>query len=125
MLIEIWERLRGYDKWIQTEARIESSQIKRTTGFPASWVSKNKLVWSDRSGEAQRANLTVPDSSPLYKFIEGEAMTIRYNPAEPDRFYLPELLRTRVHTALLRTLNGLYYLGIILLLLWDLSRHHR
>jgi hypothetical protein len=25
MLIEIWERLRGYDKWIQTEATVQSS----------------------------------------------------------------------------------------------------
>jgi hypothetical protein len=28
MLIEIWERLRGYDKWIETEAKIESSKVE-------------------------------------------------------------------------------------------------
>jgi len=27
MLIEIWEHLRGYDKWIQTEATIQSSDL--------------------------------------------------------------------------------------------------
>jgi hypothetical protein len=27
MLIELWEHLRGYDKWIQTEATIQSTDL--------------------------------------------------------------------------------------------------
>ena len=29
MLIEIWERPHGYDKWVQTEAKIESSDVEK------------------------------------------------------------------------------------------------
>jgi hypothetical protein len=33
MLIEIWERLRGYDKWVQTEAKIESSNLEEVKTY--------------------------------------------------------------------------------------------
>jgi len=29
MLIELWERLRGYDKWIEANAKISSSDMEK------------------------------------------------------------------------------------------------
>jgi len=28
MLIKLWERIRGYDRWVQTDATIESSAME-------------------------------------------------------------------------------------------------
>lgn len=33
MLIELWERLRGYDKWNEAQAKIESSTEKKTDEY--------------------------------------------------------------------------------------------
>jgi hypothetical protein len=41
MLIEIWERLRGYDKWIKTEATVQSSELVDRLADPR----KTKGVW--------------------------------------------------------------------------------
>jgi hypothetical protein len=118
MLIEIWERLRGYNKWIQTEAQFESSKVEESKQFGAyrqqdgsTWASDDVLVWTDRQGQRHGVEFQVPDDSPLYQFVDGETVTIRYNPAKPDQFYLRELLRTRVRTAFKTTF-------LVLLLVW-------
>jgi hypothetical protein len=122
----MWEHLRGYDKWIETEARIESSDVEETeqvgrygnvVGY--AYSSGDKLTWTDRQGEKQFADFTVSDDSPLYQLIGGETVSIRYDPARPDRFYYRELMRTRVNTAVKSTLVALLFLvaltGIIFL----------
>jgi hypothetical protein len=122
MLIEIWERLRGYDKWVETEAKIESSNLEKTpvegrSGTVVSYLyaSGDTLTWTDRQGEKQYADFTVPDDSPLYQFIGGETVTIRYDPAHPDRFYYRDLLRTRIHSAVKTTLILIFFGGLFLL----------
>jgi hypothetical protein len=105
MLIEIWERLRGYDKWVETEATVESSTMKRTAHVDDTGVisytydSNDVLSWSDGNGEEQRGYFRVPDTSRLYQLVGGEVVRIRFDPANPARFYFPELLRTRVSAA--------------------------
>jgi hypothetical protein len=137
MLIELWERLRGYDKWVQTEAKVESSDLEKTPVVDRygkvvsySYSSGDTLTWTDAAGEKQYADFTVPDDSPLYQLIGGETLTIRYDPAQPDRFYLRELLRTRIHTAVKTTLisllclivfGGRFFLHVVGLF----SRSHR
>jgi hypothetical protein len=83
-LIEIWERLRGYDKWIEAQASIESSTVEETPvtdrsgqsiGF--TYASGDMLAWTDQQGEKQYADFTVPDDSPLYQLVGGESVTIR------------------------------------------------
>ncbi|MGB7987562.1 MAG: DUF3592 domain-containing protein [Terracidiphilus sp.] len=119
MLIEIWERLRGYDKWVQVEATIESSNVEETKQTlhgqpaPSTWASRDELVWSDRQGQRRSAEFKIPDDSPLYQLIGGETVTIRYNPAKPEKFYYRELLRTRVHTAIKVIFLGLLFLGAL------------
>lgn len=125
MLIEIWERLRGYDKWIETEAKVESSKVKKTATYGNSWASEDELAWTDRSGKTQRARFNVPDGSPLFQLIGGETVMIQYDPTEPDRYYFRELFQTRARTAFKRTLRGLYDFCFIAFLFWEWVRHHQ
>jgi Protein of unknown function (DUF3592) len=120
MLIEIWERLRGYDKWIETQATAESSSVEKTpiksrygetVGYE--YASGDVITWIDRQGEKQYADFTVPDDSPLYQMVGGETVTIRYDPASPDRFYYRDLLRTKVHTTVRITLITLVFLIVV------------
>jgi hypothetical protein len=134
MLIEIWEHLRGYDKWIQTEAKIESSNLEKVeasdiNGNPTTISeSDDKLVWTDKMGQRQSAEFCVPDDSPLYQFIGGETVTIRYNPADPGDFYYRDLMRSQVHRAFKMTLIGILVtigplLRLLSAILRDMERH--
>jgi hypothetical protein len=123
MLIELWERLRGYNKWIETEAKVESSQVKETQHSDdgidySTYDSNDVLVWADQQGENQRAYFKVPDDSPLYQLVGGETITIRYNPAEPDQYYLRELVETRIHTGVKRVIIPLVLICFYLVFAW-------
>jgi hypothetical protein len=121
MLIEIWERLRGYDKWIPTEAKVESSKVKETLDPESGYIaysSGDLLVWTDQQGEHQRAYFTVPDDSPLYQLVEGATVTIRYNPADPYQYYLRELLQTRIHMAVSRAIVIFLIVGLFIVVSW-------
>ena len=101
MLIELWERLRGYDKWVKTEAMVESSQLTRIrhVGEEGSVyyteASDCTLFWTDDQCKTQTASFNVPADSALYQLIGGERVSIRYDPSRPERFYVPALLRSR------------------------------
>ena len=116
MLIEIWERLRGYDQWVPAAAKVRSSRVQKTAHSDRSgnvtytWASKDELIWADDKGQQHTAQFTVPDDSPLYQYVGGETVSIRYDPSDPDRFYFRDLLRTRVHTALKVTGYALLFL---------------
>jgi len=136
MLIEIWERLRGYNKWIQTEATIESSNLEETPIadrygriIDYSYASGDILTWTDHQGEKQYADFSVPDDSPIYQLVDGDTVTIRYNPAKPEEFYYRELLRTRVHTVVKTTIVTLLFLvifgGLIFLRITSHTGWHR
>jgi hypothetical protein len=116
MLIEIWERLRGYDKWLQTEATIKSSELaevwvatdpddrggknKPSGAAIKEWRSTCSLAWSDAASQPHKAQFEVSDNSPLFQLYEGQAVTIRYNPANPGEFYLPGVLKSKVMSAI-------------------------
>src|ERR1700729_2729973 len=84
-------------------------QIKHEYG------SVDTLVWTDREGNQQTAPCRVPDDSPLYQFIGGEKVTIRYNPQNPEECYFPELLRGRLRHFLLQLATVVLFLGSILI----------
>jgi hypothetical protein len=112
MLIEAWERLRGYDKWIQTEATIKSSQLDevevarvRTSRYGddepiMEWQSTCSLAWTDNTGRTRTADYEVSESSSLFQLYDGQTETIRYNPANPDEYYIRDLLRDKVVSTL-------------------------
>jgi hypothetical protein len=108
MLIEIWERLRGYHKWTETQAIIESANVNKEPvgerGISFITTSADTLAWNDQTGQKHSAKFTLSDDSPLLKLKAGDAVTLRYNPASPDRFYLRDLLRTRVRAFFLQVL---------------------
>lgn len=93
MLIELWERLRGYDKWVETEARIVSYEtLRRRLPAPqpkpiSGRVSGDLITWKDGHGARHYGTFINLDTSPLYQLLEGEKTRIRYNPANPDRYY--------------------------------------
>jgi hypothetical protein len=92
MLIEIWERMRGYDKWISVEARVYSaSEIRKKLGkryqiSPENRFSSELLFWRDLDGEAHFGPFVNHETSSLYQLLEDESIEIRYNPAKPDSY---------------------------------------
>jgi len=115
MLLEFWERLRGYDKWIETAATINSSDLAeveigkaRMTRFSDwepidEWQSKCQLAWTDASRASHTATYAVAEDSPLFQLYDGQTVAIRYNPARPDQFYLRGVLGSKVRTGIKKT----------------------
>ena len=96
MLIEIWERLRGYDKWIETEATIESTAEVFFSPYPTTHTDNwcdHVILWTDSSGEQHRAPLRARELSPFFQLVEGSTFTIRFNPAHPEEYYHRSLLQ--------------------------------
>lgn len=118
MLVQLWERLRGYNQWILTDAEIESSQMEdRISTYRGrtfhSYDSDDKVVWTDRQGNRQFGFLNVPDDSPLYQFVGGEKIAIRYNPDKPEEFYFPERLRADIRHKLLQIATIGLLIGVV------------
>jgi hypothetical protein len=105
MSIKLWERLRGYDRWIQTEATVESSNVEEIIdGFdPRSETTTStrhgyeELVWNDGSGIVWKREVDVGEDSPLFQLYDGKSVTIRLNPTSPGECYVRELLRDHVN----------------------------
>jgi endonuclease YncB( thermonuclease family) len=124
MLIKLWEHLRVYDKWPEATARFETADLQKTThtdragNVSHTWASLDTLVWTDRLGTSHSANFKVPDDSSIYQMIDGDTVTIRYNPSRPDRFYYRELLKTRITTCVKYSIVVLFFLALIGLRVW-------
>jgi len=125
MLIEIWERLRGYDKWVETTAKIESSEVTKTPianrwgeVVDYAYDAGDVITWVDNRGESQYATFDVAEGSKLYQLVDGESVTIRYDPAQPDRFYCRDLLNYQVKVAVRTTLGALVVAAFVFLFIW-------
>lgn len=132
MLIETWEKLRGYDKWIETKATVTSSNIETRVvsgRYGPETISEagDVITWTDQRGEQQYADFNVPPSSPLYQLISGESVSIRYNPAKPEEFYYRDLLRTRIKTVCGQILGLVAVISFLALRIWAriMARSHR
>lgn len=104
MLIELWERFRGYDHWILAEPDIEPSTMEDHEGTYRGqtahvYDSSDTFVWIDRRGHRRTGSCSVPDDSPLYPLARGEKITIRYNPDKPAEYYFLETLKARLHNS--------------------------
>ena len=128
MFLELWERLRGYDQWVETQAAVERSDVSVTsyTGRSGEVIDTydagDLITWTDSSGEKQYATFEIEQDSPLFQLIGGESVTIRYDPAHPDRFYYRDLLRSRVRSACKAILTILVIAGLVGGFIWAL-RH--
>ena len=128
MFLELWERLRGYDQWVETQAAVERSDVSVTsyTGRSGEVIDTydagDVITWTDSNGEKQYATFDVEEGSPLFQLVGGESVTIRYDPAHPDRFYYRDLLRSRVRSACKAILTILVIAGLVGGFIWAL-RH--
>jgi hypothetical protein len=110
MLIQLWERLRGYDKWVDAEAKIESAELaevnfpgtrdrrEKRTG-PIGWKSECRIFWRDPGGGQHQGWFEADEESPLYQLVEGDTLNIRVNPESPDHFYARPLLESNFASA--------------------------
>ena len=123
MLIEMWGRLRGFDKWVEAEATITAADMEQTAhmdrGGNVSYTygSGDEITWTDELCQKHSADFKVSDDSPLYQLVGGENVTIRYNPSNPDEYYYPELLRARFVAASRKSLGVLAFLFALGLLI--------
>jgi hypothetical protein len=139
MIVEFWERLRGYDKWIETEATVESAKLidglRRTR--PAwwrlllnpdilisffSWHAQCAMAWTDVSGGRHTTDYEVSEQDPLFQKFEGQKVLIRYNPTRPDDYYVQEGATTRARFALVNWIFRLYAWTVCAVLALNLLR---
>ncbi len=132
MLIERWEKLRGYDKWIEAAATIESSKVRETAhngrdgSVSYSYDSGDQLIWVDVQGIKHSAQFRVDDESPLYQLVGGETVEIRYNPARPESYYFRALLQSRVRRFFRLTLiAGIVFAVLAALIVLNIFTHKR
>jgi len=111
MLIEIWEHLRGYHRWTQTDARVEFLRQellyhdKDGKDLHYSYVTGHRLFWTDKTGADHYAPLKKMGDGAKYQLPEGETESIRYNPINPDRFYCRKLSELKVRYYAVTTLS--------------------
>jgi hypothetical protein len=128
MLIEIWERLRGYDKWIPADAFVYSAtEIRKKLGkryqiSPESQFSGELLVWLDDYEEVHVGTFVTHETSPLYQLLEGETIPIRYHPAKPDRYYCRSHFLSWLALIAKATLGVTVFGGFIVWRIWSILK---
>jgi hypothetical protein len=91
MLIELWERLHGYDRWTPAVATVQSTKLSpvgelgsdksnRPPGLGLKSVCK--IRWKDQNQNEHTAAFQAFEESPLYQLPEGDTVNIRFNPAK-------------------------------------------
>ncbi|MFP5237100.1 MAG: hypothetical protein ACLGSD_14460 [Acidobacteriota bacterium] len=121
MWVDLWEKLRGYNKWTETEALVQApaaAGISHCQSEDEPGWNGEMLVWTDQHGNRRSAPFIVPDDCTLYQKVAGDTLVIRYNPRDPDRFYLRQLYRVRVRTTFKRVLIAASIIGLIVIGLW-------
>jgi hypothetical protein len=101
MPLDLCERLLGRSHWIETQAIIVSKtsagrtymvKVKNGTSPRYEMHFEAKLKWQDQAGREHESSLRVQQGSPIYALAIGTAIPLRYNPAVPDSWYLPQIL---------------------------------
>jgi hypothetical protein len=123
MLIEFWERLRGYDKWVQAHAvvcRSGTERIEHSGRYgPYSTTEAGDVIeWKDPTGEKQYADFNAPEGSKLFQLVAGDTVEIRFNPAKPDEFYCRDLVRLRVRQGVAGTITVILVVTLYGLIIW-------
>lgn len=101
--IDLWERLRGYDKWTPAVATVQSMELSRVGEIggdkskppvAVGWESVCRISWQDQNQTEHTAVFEAYEESPLYQLMEGDTVDIRFNPAKPSEYYLPGLIQS-------------------------------
>ncbi|HEX7729442.1 MAG TPA: hypothetical protein VF392_10430 [Terracidiphilus sp.] len=99
MLIEIWEKLRGYDKWVKSTAVVESVITEKVwvASYYRLFKSPHKvfefwtlmqLSYPDGAGALHSAQLRVSPLSPIFQLEKGDLVEIGVAPANPSRIHV-------------------------------------
>ena len=123
MLIEIWEKLRGYDKWVNAAATIERSDVEKTPhndrngSVSYSYEAGDVIAWVV-DGAKHYADFNVEEGSHLFQLVGGESVAIRYNPKDPDDFYYRDLLKSRVNRFCRGVFTVFVFIAIAIFATW-------
>ena len=89
MIEELLAKLRGVDKWPETEAGVVSvDRIAAEGRYPGR--ATISFTYRPSGGEIQSGTFIVGDQSSLYNLDEKDSFPVKYNPARPERFYSSE-----------------------------------
>jgi hypothetical protein len=122
MLIEVWEKFRGYDKWVNATAMIERSDVEKTPynnrdGSVSYFYGAGDTIAWVADGTKHYADFNVEEGSPLFQLVGGESVAIRYNPKNPDEFYYRDLLKSRVNRFCRGVFIALVFIAILIIVL--------
>ncbi|HUB29294.1 MAG TPA: DUF3592 domain-containing protein [Terracidiphilus sp.] len=123
MWVELWERVRGYDRWVRTDAvvcRSGTERIEHSGRYGPYYTTEagDVIEWTDATGAKQYADFNVPEGSKLFQLAAGDTVEIRFNPAKPDEFYYRDLLEWRVRQAAGGALAMVFVLALGGLMIW-------
>jgi hypothetical protein len=128
MLIDRWERFKGYDKWPEVHARIEwerswglpwTGGIESPGGNPVSMggmrtmLKQLRICYRDPHGSTQSRSVWLLFCFTLFLLRPGDSFYIRCSPENPCQLYLREQTKGMVTSVvLLVPLVLLAWLGI-------------
>lgn len=91
MLDKLIQKLRGIDRWPETEAKVVSSEIVSEGGYnqppPSARIA---FYYRDSKEETQSGEMAVDSYTSLYNLQVDDTFTIRFNPRKPSQFYSEE-----------------------------------
>jgi hypothetical protein len=88
MVEELWRKLRGVDRWPQTEAEVTA--VSRFEGRRNRKIAVVRFRYKDQAGCSHGGQVRVNDYSSLYHISIGDKTTVRYRPNHPDRYWSDE-----------------------------------
>jgi len=119
MLIEVWEKFRGYDKWVNATAisDLEKTPYNNRDGSVSYFYGAGDTIAWVADGTKHYADFNVEEGSPLFQLVGGESVAIRYNPKNPDEFYYRDLLKSRVNRFCRGVFIALVFIAILIIVL--------
>ncbi len=117
MLIKIWERIRGIDKWPETTATVTS--VNYYSASKAGDLADVGFRYRDAKGEDHYGSYTVDSMTSLYNINADDTFSVWYNPKKPDQNFSDEI----EGTANRRLLIILSAVGMLLLVAISLVFH--
>jgi hypothetical protein len=70
---------------------VSGERVRRMFGLPTarsdSQFSSDLLTWTDQQDQRQYGPFVNQETSPLFQLLEGQTISIRYDPLRPNCFY--------------------------------------
>jgi len=96
MLVKIWERLRGIDKWPQTTATV--TEITYDSLPRGGHMANVAFRYRDPNGEDQYWTYTVDSMTSLYNIQPNDTFSVWFNPKRPEQNFSDEIESTANRT---------------------------